>query len=428
MSDKRLKVWLGGLPVGELSQDAHGDLVFAYGASWLADSSSQAISVSLPKRPEPFPHRACLPFFDGLLPEGGQRSAIAKALGVSEKNPFSLLNELGGDVAGALQFLPPGTKPKSAKGPWVPQPLDDEALLAVLDRLPLRPMLAGEDGLRLSLAGAQAKLPVCVVTGRVCLPQPGQPTTHILKPAIPGLRASVENEAFAMHLAAELGIPVAQAEPRIVRASRGRKQTYLLVTRYDRTSSKGLVTRIHQEDFCQAMGVPSSLKYQSEGGPNLARCFGLVQSASALPALDRMRLLDVVLFNAMLGNADAHGKNFSLLYTEEGLRLAPFYDLMSTAFYPELSKSFAMKIGEQSRFERLGPKAWGEFSKQIAVTLPFIRQRVLKLADQIPDAVGVVLENLKQPGLDAQAMKQLAGLVMDRAERCARSLAGTSGA
>lgn len=426
MSAKRLAVWLGTKSVGELSQDEHGDLAFAYRAPWLADLSSRAISMSLPKRPEPFTHRECLPFFDGLLPEGGQRSAVAKALGVSEKNPYALLNELGGDVAGALQFLPPGIKPKSAKGPWTPHPLDDEGLLAVLDRLPLRPMLAGEDGLRLSLAGAQAKLPVCVLDGRICLPQPGQPTTHILKPAIPDLKASVENEAFAMHLAAELGIPVAQVEPRIVQVSRGRKRTFLLVTRYDRTSAKGLVTRVHQEDFCQAMGVPSTLKYQSEGGPNLARCFGLVQSASALPAVDRMSLLDVVLFNVMLGNADAHGKNFSLLYGEGGPRLAPFYDLMSTAFYPDLSKKFAMRIGEQSRFERLGPKAWGEFSKQIAVTLPFIRQRVIKLADQLPDATKTVLERLKQPGLDAKALKQLADLVEDRAERCAKSIAGTN--
>lgn len=412
--------------MGELSQDEHGDLAFAYGAPWLADPSGQAISVSLPKRPEPFTHRECLPFFDGLLPEGGQRSAVAKALGVSEKNPYALLNELGGDVAGALQFLPPRVKPKPAKGPWTPHPLDDEALVAVLDRLPLRPMLAGEDGLRLSLAGAQAKLPVCVLDGRICLPQPGQPTTHILKPAIPDLKTSVENEAFAMRLAAQLGIPVAQVEPRIVQASQTRKRTFLLVTRYDRTSVKGLVTRIHQEDFCQAMGIPSALKYQSEGGPSLGRCFGLVQSASTLPAVDRMRLLDIVLLNLMLGNADAHGKNFSLLYSEGGPRLAPFYDLMSTEFYPDLSKKFAMKIGEQSRFERLGPRAWGEFSEQIAVTLPFIRKRVLKLADQIPDAAKAVLDGLKQPGLDTEALRQLADLVKGRAERCVKSLRGTN--
>ena len=426
MTAKRLTVWLGAQPVGELSQDEHGDLAFVYGTPWLANPSSEAISVSLPKRPEPFTHRECLPFFDGLLPEGGQRSAVAKALGVSEKNPYALLNELGGDVAGALQFLPPGVKPKPAKGPWTPHPLDDEALVAVLDRLPLRPMLAGEDGLRLSLAGAQAKLPVCVLDEHICLPQSGQPTTHILKPAIPDLKASVENEAFAMRLAAEVGILAAHVEPRIVQASRGRKRTFLLVTRYDRTSAKGLVTRIHQEDFCQAMGIPSALKYQSEGGPNLARCFGLVQSVSTLPAVDRMRLLDVVLFNLMLGNADAHGKNFSILYSEGGPRLAPFYDLMSTEFYPDLSKKSAMKIGEQSRFERLGPKAWGEFSKQISVTLPFIRQRVLKLADQIPDAAKAVLEGLKQPGLDAKALRQLADLVEDRAERCAKTVAGTT--
>lgn len=423
MTGKRLRVWFEDRLVGTLSQDLQGDLGFAYDAAWLSDPEAPEISMSLPKRVEPYPHKACQPFFDGLLPEGGQRQAVAKALGVSERNPYALLHELGGDVAGALEFLPSGAKPKALTRTWKAHPFDDAELLAVLDRLPLRPMLAGEDGLRLSLAGAQAKLPVCLVEGRISRPEPGQPTTHILKPPIPNLRASTENEAFAMNLAAALGINVAIAEPRIIATPKGLTRTFLLVDRYDRTVVHGRTRRVHQEDFCQAMGIPPSLKYQSEGGPNLKQCFELVQKASSLPAKDRLSLLDVVLFNVMIGNADAHGKNFSLLYHSTGLRLAPFYDLMSTAFYPDLSKGFAMKIGDQSKFERLGPRAWTQFAAQAGVTLPFVRKRILALAGSIPSAADSVVARLSRTGLDQEALQALSTFVKQRADRCAASIA-----
>jgi serine/threonine-protein kinase HipA len=201
---KHLNVWFGQLHLGELIQEDTGQLSFRYLPSYLEDRSAPAISVSLPKAEAPYGHQACLPFFDGLLPESLQRSAAAQSLGVSEGNTFAMLDRLGGEVAGALEFLPPDEVPKSAKASWVPVSLDDVSLMEILSELPVRPLLAGSRGLRLSLAGAQSKLPVCVVNGQVCLPSSEQPTTHILKPAMPKLSATTENEAFAMTLAAEV--------------------------------------------------------------------------------------------------------------------------------------------------------------------------------------------------------------------------------
>jgi serine/threonine-protein kinase HipA len=419
MSGRRLVVWQGQRRVGELIQDAQGALQFAYGADWLEDPAARPISMSLPKQPKAFPDRACRPFFDGLLPEGTPRRAVAQALGISERNPFALLDALGGDVAGALEFLPPGQEPEAPASPATPKPLDDADLDALLDRLPLRPLLAGEGGLRLSLAGAQAKLPVCLTDGLISLPAPGQPTTHILKPAIPALPASTENEAFAMLLAAELGLPVAPVEARSIPRPAGPRRTFLLVTRYDRAFVDGQVRRIHQEDVCQALGIPSQMKYQSEGGPSLAHCFTLVQAASTLPAVDRLSLLDLVIVNAILGNADAHGKNLSLLHVDGGTRLAPFYDLMSTEFYPALSKTFAMKIGGASQARRLGPRAWAEFAGQASLALPFVRRRILALAERIPEATEAVLARLDRPGLDVESLRSLAELVKARAVRIA---------
>jgi serine/threonine-protein kinase HipA len=326
-----LNVWWGGQIVGQLTQNRHGELGFLYGADWLADDHAPALSASLPKRVGAFSRRECRPFFGGLLPEEGQREAAAHALGVSERNDFALLDRLGGDVAGALQLLPPGETPPPASH-HQPSPLDEAGLIGVLDALPLRPLLAGEEGLRLSLAGAQSKVPVVLTGGAIALPASGQPTTHILKPPIARFAATTENEAFVMRLAAAVGLAVATVDPRIVR-----DRTFLLVQRYDRlVLGNGDVRRIHQEDFCQALGVPPEIKYAGEGGPSFKDCFELLRRLAARPATDVLKLLDAAVFNLIAGNADAHGKNFSILYDERGPRLAPLYDLMATMAYPEL--------------------------------------------------------------------------------------------
>lgn len=414
-----LVVWWDGKPVGDLTQDAGGELGFAYGADWLRDEGAPAISASLPKRAQAFPRRACRPFFGGLLPEAMQREAAAQTLGISPSNDFAMLDRLGGEVAGALQFLPPGEQPLPAQGPWAPRPLTDTELLRVLDALPVRPMLAGDDGLRLSLAGAQSKLPVVLAQGAVALPLPGQPTTHILKPAIPRLAASTENEAFTMRLAAAVGLDVAAVVPHSLRPPGGVARTFLLVQRYDRV---GGTRRLHQEDFCQALGVPVERKYQSEGGPSLADGFALLRRESARPAVDVLKFLDAALFNAVVGNADAHGKNFSLLHGDGGPRLAPLYDLLSTVVYPELSAKFAMKIGGQSSLEDLTAQSWSDFANQAGIGLPLVRRRVGALAAEIAEAVPATVAGLAEKGLEGAAFERLSALVEDRAQLCLASL------
>ncbi len=411
---KRLKVWFDQKLVGELRQQASGRLSFAYAPAYVDDAGAPAISVSLPKRLEPFAERDCMPFFDGLLPEARQRTAVARTLGVTEGNTFSLLDRLGGEVAGALAFLEPGSSPGAASEPWVPIPLMDSELQLILTELPRRPLLAGTRGLRLSLAGAQSKLPVCWVGDQISLPGAGQPTTHILKPAIPELPGSTENEAFAMALAAELGLPVAKAEPRVLASPRGPIR-FLLVERYDRIRVGASVRRLHQEDFCQALGIPSTWKYQSEGGPGFKACFELLRLVSSRPSVDLANLLDVAILNVFLGNADAHGKNFSILYTAEGPRLAPFYDLMSTVHYPELAATFAMKVGDQGAFERMGILAWKKFAANAGLSYPFVRKRIQEMAKRLPEASRRVRLRLAGAGLEDTVFELLSRRVADRA-------------
>lgn len=413
---RRLTVWFSGVRVGELAQDEAGRLGFQYDPAYIAAPETLPISVSLPKSERVFDERACLPFFDGLLPESQQRSAVARTLGVSENNTFSLLDRLGGEVAGALAFLPVGEVFESGEGVGQPAPLENDSLAALLAELPMRPLLAGSRGLRLSLAGAQSKLPVCVVDGRIALPAPSQPTTHILKPAIQGLRGSTENEAFVMTLAAELGLQVARTEARVVEAG-GTRWTFLLVERYDRVVREGRVQRLHQEDFCQALGVPSSRKYQSEGGPGFKACFELLRRVSAVPGPDLVGLVDLAVFNAMAGNADAHAKNLSLVYTSRGPRLAPFYDLLCTAYYPNLERSFAMRIGDQGVFERLGVLAWKRFAEQGGIGFPLLRSRVLGIAERTPEACERTIQRMEHTGLDQKVLKDLATMITERARQ-----------
>jgi serine/threonine-protein kinase HipA len=419
-----LVVWWDGRAVGELTQDQDGELGFAYAAEWLDDPRAPAISASLAKRPEPFSRRECRPFFGGLLPEENQRRAAAQALGISQANDFAMLDRLGGEVAGALQFLPPGQRPVAEVGPWNPMPLDDQGLVRILEALPTRPLLAGQDGLRLSLAGAQSKVPIVRVGGRLALPMPGQPTTTILKPAMARFAGSTENEAFAMRLAGAAGLDVAAVEPSLVRTAEGGVRSFLLVARYDRIPAPhASVRRLHQEDFCQALGLPVERKYQSEGGPSLADGFALLRRVSVRPALDVLKLLDAVIFNAVVGNADAHGKNFSLLYGEAGPRLAPLYDLLATVVYPELSARFAMKIGGRTGLEELDTQGWADFAKKAELGVPFVRRRVGELAEKMAEVAQLSSQSLAIPGLDGEALGRLAGLVQERARCCLDGLA-----
>ena len=387
-----LDVWWDKRIVGQLTENQHGELSFVYVPAWLADPDTPPLSASLPKREKAFTKRECRPFFAGLLPEGSPREAVAQLLGVSVANDFSLLDRLGGEVAGAVELLPPGTPSSVVPSERLPTRLDDAALLEVLDDLPRRPFLTGQEGLRLSLAGAQPKVPVVLVDNAVALPAPGQPTTHILKPPIERFNGTTENEAFVMRLARAVGLNVANVEPCTVS-----DRKFLLIERYDRFfGADGHVYRLHQEDFCQALGRP--------------------------PALDVIALLDAAIFNVIVGNADAHGKNFSILYRSGSPRLAPLYDLLCTAYYRDLSKSFAMKIGKRATLGELDARGWEKFADDAGMTWPFVRQRVRNIAELVEAKIESVVAEFTSLKLDSAVVDDLVVLIRERAAACETTL------
>ncbi len=267
-----LEVWLFADHVGTLAL-IEGRLHFFYAQGWLARPDAVALSTSLPLQAEPFDDSKTRPFFAGLLPEGQMRRLIAQRFQVSRQNDFALLDHIGGECAGAVTFLEPGhALPETANDGDVLW-LDESGLSSILDELPLRPMLAGKDGLRLSLAGAQDKLPVVFDGSRIGLPRNGAPSSHILKPAIFAVEESVANEGFCLALAEAIELKTAQSKICTVG-----ERSFLLVARYDRmVDVQGVRRRVHQEDFCQALGVVPEMKYQNEGGPDLTQCFDLVR-------------------------------------------------------------------------------------------------------------------------------------------------------
>ena len=373
-----IAVWLLDHQVGTLSW-AGGQLGFEYRAEWLAAPDSVALSQSLPLRREPYGERECRPFFAGLLPEGTLRRLIARLYQVSHQNDFALLSAIGGECAGAVTFLPVG-QVASGHATLETEWLDETQLADLLDELPQRPMLAGRDGIRLSLAGAQDKLPVVFDGRRVGLPKGGQPSTHILKPAIASVEDSVWNEGYCLALAQTLGL--ATAPSHILQVV---DRHVLLVERYDRRPNyAGPPARIHQEDFCQALGVAPESKYQNEGGPDFQLCFELLRRVTRPSAPQVLRLLDAVIFNTLVGNHDAHGKNFSLLYVDKVPVMAPLYDVLSTAVYAQLTPKMAMKLGSKYRFDEVQPRHWEQFATAAGLSGAQTRKRVLRMAQELP--------------------------------------------
>lgn len=406
---RALSVWWDGNIVGSFQLNRHGEAVFAYARDWLESREPRPVSVSLPLRSRPFSRRASRPFFEGLLPEEGQRIAIAKELGISEHNEFRLLEALGGEVAGALALWPEGEAPPDpTELDSPPKLIADGDLIEILDTLPRRPLLVG-DALRLSLAGAQSKLPVVATDQGIALPEAGAPTTHILKPPIERFPGTTENEAFCMRLALEIGLDVAPVEIRTI----GNRQV-LLIERYDRAVVEGRIRRLHQEDFCQALGLTSANKYAADGGPLFRDCFALLRRTAARPAREVLKLFDAATFNLIIGNADAHGKNFSLLHRRTGIEFAPLYDLLCTVVYPQISPKMAMKMAKRASLEAIKASDWKVFAMETGLNEPYIRRRIGELTDAVESQIEHAAASLAPTAGGTQVLERIADQILHR--------------
>ncbi len=346
---------------------------FSYDRRWIETRGAFPISTTMPLKPERIAADTFLPWAANLLPESEQLRAVGQFLGMSPGDVIGLLSAIGRDTAGALSIGKPGG---TSSVYWRPV-ASAEDLERIIEELPNKPFLVGDEGVSMSLAGVQSKLAVAVDNvGRICVPLEGSPSTHILKPDAERLWGGVQNEALCLTLAKRLNI----STPEVTTGKAGRR-TYLLVKRYDRMEVGGRWRRLHQEDFCQALGKPPSAKYESNQtgirGPTLSDMFE--RTRQLMPPNNILRLLDMVIFNVIACNTDAHAKNYSIMISAGGASLAPLYDVMCGEIWEHITKNLAQKIAGKNRGDYLKGRHWQRFARECGLGAPQVLARVRTL-------------------------------------------------
>ncbi len=411
---RELVVYLQAEACGRLERAEELGYRFTYDGTWLDAHPNELLSMSLPRQEAPFAAAATKPFFRGLLPEGLQRERLERRFRLREGDDFGLLAEIGGDCPGAVAVLAPDEDPTVLEPAAAPEPIEIDPAELIRS---LRGNAAANAGQRrgkrrLSLAGVQPKDGLWIAAGEdpatatLYLPQGSAASTHILKPALNNEFANiVANEAFCMTLAGRLGLRV----PRVVMRQLGGVDC-LIVERFDRERRDGRVHRIHQEDFCQALGAVE--KYEEDGGPGL-RQIGELARRLSVPARDMEHLLRALLFNYLIANADAHAKNHALLHLAGGRReMAPLYDLVSTEAF-DVARDLALHLGGQSDPDAVTRDDLDRAAADLRVRPTFVADRAATLARAIiPDAV-----KLRQEGRFGAGIKPVVDAIRRRVQR-----------
>ena len=404
---------IDGNLIGRVRADKAGRLSLDYEARWLESPHGHSLSVSMPLAQITYPHKPVLSYLWNLLPENPNvLQRWGQQYHVSAANPFKLLAQVGADVPGATQFIPPERleEIQSAQQPTIEWMTIDE----LAERLrQLRADIAavrrpGDIG-KMSLPGAQAKTAYYLDKQRNRWGVPGgrTPTTHIIKPCVPGIDGLVENEHLCQDIASRLGMPAANSYVLAL------DQTYIVVERYDRlppAPGSSFVQRIHQEDMCQALGMMPARKYQEDGGPDIAQIVTLIRRVSSDPDTDVDRFLQANMFNWLIGGTDGHLKNYSILVSAgDEIRLAPLYDLSSQLPYPELiALRVSMKIGDHYDIWRVGIADWRKLARTCTIEEEGVLSMLTDMAKALPDAISAAREQALIEGLSERIIVPLA--------------------
>lgn len=391
-----LRVYLGSRLTGRLIREPGGAIAFRYDPDWLAQPGALPISLSLPLREDAYRGEPVAAVFENLLPDSGLlRRKVAERVGARGTDAYSLLARIGQDCVGALQFVA-GDMDRRDDG-LAGETVTDAEIARLLTNLAAAPLgLSPEDDFRISIAGAQEKTALLLKDGKWLKPHGTTPTSHIFKTRIghlPGgidLTDSVENEFYCLKLAESFGFPVNRAE---IRTFDG--VTALVIERFDRRPlADGRLLRLPQEDCCQALSVPPTLKYQSEGGPGMAEVLDLLKASDA-PARDQAQFLAAQLFFWIIGATDGHAKNFSLfLKPGGGFAMTPLYDILSAEpaharhQVTRRQMRLAMSAGKNRhyRLDEIHPRHFVQSAMAAGVPAPVMTAALQQLADHADTA------------------------------------------
>lgn len=398
---RKLNIYHEKTLVGYLSEGDKQSLFFSYSHDWLTNKNAIALSPELPLCDLLFEGDQVESFFENLLPEGDVLDFISQVEHISSGNIFGLLERFGGDIAGAFSILPEQVEP--ADEPHY-LPVTKEKIKQWFIQTKGLPLNIKGEQPRMSLSGAQDKMTVFIsANGAIFIPLGSAPSTHIIKPTVShrlDIPHTAINEVLIMRLAKEIKLNVAETryDPDLYAA---------VISRYDREIDKqGITRRLHQNDLCQTLGIPSSKKYEAEGGPSIVDCFSAVLKNSSQPAKDKKRLIEWVVFNVLVGNMDSHAKNLSLMTVNNKNELTPFYDMVCTLVYPNLSKKFAFKIGGENRPDWIMRRHWERFANDIDTKPAFVIKMIMDIILRIENAQPVVIMEMQKltSVVDEQAM------------------------
>ena len=415
----RLRVWANTRPMGWFGHAA-AEFFFEYDAQWLAQPGTYVLAPQFALGPQRYTGALVRNFFENLLPEGEALEDIISALHMRQASSFDLLGKLGQELPGVIALLPEGERP-SATQEYAPL-----ALPTLSDRLAARqrvPLLVSNDATTMSLAGAQDKVGLRYdsKTRRLFDSVGPSPTTHILKPDTRQLRytPSAINEYACMLLAKALKLPVPK-----VWLLRVPEAAYV-VERYDRVMTAGNIVGLHQIDGCQLLGHGPGWKYERSGG--LVSLPKLVQALRALSVRGRdlLELQRWVMFNYLIGNADAHAKNLSVLIDDKGYRLAPFYDLLCVRAYGDTG--LALFIGDEENFDAVGRHSWEALCEDCGFRLDETLKEFRSMASALPAAwekVRTQIEKKNKPTSAELALLNTMGGVFEEHCRNALSMTG----
>lgn len=426
---RSLVVLVEGRRVGVVTHGAEGRLALTYDDAWRRSRHAIPLSLSMPlaeRRHDDQPVRA---FLWGLLPDSDQvLERWARTYQVSAGNPFALLRHVGEDCAGAAQFVTPDRVGELSAGDGGVKWIDDEEIaerLRTLRRDPTAWHLASTG--QFSLAGAQAKTALYVdgASGRWGDPWGAVPTTHIVKPAVAGFDDHDLNEHLCLRAARIAGLPGASS--RVV--SFGRERA-IVVERYDRRMTPdGTVLRIHQEDMCQALGLPPTRKYQSEGGPSPEQIIALLRREVQSPSRAEVevgRFVDALALNWIIAGTDAHAKNYSVLLAPGQVRLAPIYDVASALPYDDMylpRLRLAMRIGGEYRVEGIRSRQWRRFAAMNELSPDAIVERIDQLASRFPESLAEAAKDDEVRALRSDLPARLGDRISARISQCRAALA-----
>ena len=491
-----LTVLLDGNEVGAVRQ-AKGKLSFTYNPAWRASRGAYPLSLSMPLASADHPHSAIEPFIWGLLPDNEHvLSRWAKHFQVSARNPFALIANVGEDCAGAVQFVRPERRDYllGSQAPEIQWLTDAEigARLRTLQDDAAAGRSPSDTG-QFSLAGAQPKTALLFDGQRWGVPSGRMPTTHILKPPTGEFDGHAENEHLCLALARPLGLPAAHSQ---VRDFDG--VSAIIVTRYDRVRTADLaaaasakaaamaaedaltaiqarshsnmsavlramtvsesaeaaanahalaeyakttpIFRAHQEDFCQALKIHPSNKYQNDGGPGPKQIVDLLRVHAPVRRREKWKenasepekqeqdediqtFLKALIFNWLIGGTDAHAKNYSLIIGGGGLvRLAPLYDIASVLPYTDMDPmkaKLAMKIGGEYRLRHIGLAQWRKLAAEVGANADALVETALDMARRLPESLAIEIETARSDGLDHPIIESMNKKLNERAGKLA---------